>query len=237
MENFKSTKINELISAVVKTITEIDGVGKNMEIGEGKNKYNGVSDKDVKDKVGKKMAENGLCLLPIDVEEITDIKQWEDQYHNQKQRVLTRVKVRYLLSHASDQWVILTGIGHGIDSQDKAAGKATTYAMKYTMLYSFAVATGAIDDADTNHSDNMEIPLSTEPEGKTSEKTPEAPKKEIIDTKCDKLALMVNSLKYGELDKKGKRITVEVLCRVYDITPSAKKILEEAENEYLTLNK
>jgi len=54
------------------------------------------------------------------------------------------------------KWV--AGYGHGIDTQDKGAGKATTYALKYTLLYLFLVPTGKIDDADNDHSDEKEIP-------------------------------------------------------------------------------
>ena len=49
------------------------------------------------------------------------------------------------------------GYGHGIDSQDKAPGKATTYALKYALLYTFMVATGKIDDADSTHSDDIPV--------------------------------------------------------------------------------
>ena len=44
------------------------------------------------------------------------------------------VKTKYLLLHESGESLELAGYGHGIDSQDKGAGKATTYAMKNALL-------------------------------------------------------------------------------------------------------
>jgi hypothetical protein len=63
----------------------------------------------------------------------------------------------------------LSGYGHGVDSQDKGAGKATTYALKYTLLYLFLVPTGKIDDSDNDHSDNKEVPKTQPPVKKLPE--------------------------------------------------------------------
>jgi hypothetical protein len=73
------------------------------------------------------------------------------------------VKTTYLLLHESGESMELQGYGHGVDSQDKGAGKATTYALKYTLLYTFLVPTGKIDDSDNDHSDNKEVPKTQPP--------------------------------------------------------------------------
>lgn len=154
------TKIN-LAKAVISVMKAIKGIDKSMTVGSGTNSYKGVSDKDVKESIGKAMEDNGLCLLQIGVEAKTQIDRWEEtsQYGTkQKQSVLTEVVTKYLLLHESGESIELSGYGHGIDSQDKAAGKATTYAMKYTLLYTFMIATGKIDDADNEHSDDKEVP-------------------------------------------------------------------------------
>jgi hypothetical protein len=52
---------------------------------------------------------------------------------------------------------VLAGYGHGVDSQDKGAGKATTYAMKNMLLYSFMTPVGKIDDTETTHSEDISI--------------------------------------------------------------------------------
>ena len=134
-----------------------------MTIGSGSNSYKGVPDQEVKKVIGDAMAKNGLCMLPIDTESKTQIDRWEAPGYNggapvQKQSVFTEVKTKYLLLHESGESIELSGYGHGIDAQDKGAGKATTYALKYTLLYTFLVPTGKIDDADNTHSDTIETP-------------------------------------------------------------------------------
>ena len=103
------------------------------------------------------MAANGLCILPIDIEENTTVERWKEG-DKTKQSVFCRVKTKYLLCHTSGETQEISGIGHGVDSQDKAAGKATTYAMKYALLYTFMTPTGDIDDADETHSEEIKTP-------------------------------------------------------------------------------
>lgn len=153
-----------LAKAVIAVMKAIKGIDKSMTVGTGSNSYKGVSDKDVKQAIGEAMENNGLCILPIGIDAKTQIDRWEEtnQYGvKQKQSVLTEVVTKYLLLHESGESVELAGYGHGTDSQDKAAGKATTYALKYTLLYTFMVATGKIDDADNEHSDSKDVPAST----------------------------------------------------------------------------
>jgi hypothetical protein len=132
-----------------------------MTVGTGNSSYKGVSDKDVKEKIGKAMEANGLAIIPTGVTPSLRIDRWEEstQYGNKpKQAVFAEVTTKYLLLHESGEWIELSGYGHGADTQDKAAGKATTYALKYTLLYTFMVPTGKIDDADATHSDEGETP-------------------------------------------------------------------------------
>ena len=49
--------------------------------------------------------------------------------------------------------------GHGVDPQDKGAGKATTYSLKNCLLYTFLTPVGKIDDTDTTHSDDIKPPV------------------------------------------------------------------------------
>lgn len=156
---------SNLAKAVISVMKAVKNIDKNSNVGSGSNSYKGVSDKDVKKVIGEAMAKNGLCLLPIEVEPTTNIHRWEEQqtyqsktYTKQKQSVFTEVRTKYLLLHESGESQVLEGYGHGNDSMDKSAGKATTYALKYTMLYAFLTPTGHIDDADNTHSDEQNAP-------------------------------------------------------------------------------
>lgn len=150
--------MENLAKAILNVMQEVKGIDKSMTVGEGRNTYKGVSDKDVKQIIGAAMHKNGLAILPIGVEPRTEISRWEEETQwgpKQKQSVFTEVKTKYLLLHESGESMELSGYGHGVDSQDKGAGKATTYALKYTLLYTFLTPTGSIDDSDNTHSDEI----------------------------------------------------------------------------------
>lgn len=154
--------MENLSKAIIAVMNDVKGIEKSMTVGEGRMSYKGVPDKEVKKIIGASMAKNGLSMLPIDVEAITKIERWEEADYSgkikTKQSVFTEVKTKYLLLHTSGESLEISGYGHGVDSQDKGAGKATTYALKYALLYSFLVPTGDIDDADAMHSQEIETP-------------------------------------------------------------------------------
>ena len=159
--------MKQLTQAIIKAAQSIENIEKTMTVGSGNFSYSGVSDKEVKLIVRKAMFENGLVMIPTKVDPKTTIERWEevDQYSKatpkatkQKQQVFTEVVTTYLLMHTSGESMEVQGYGHGVDAQDKAAGKATTYAMKYALLYTFLIATGSIDDADSTHSNELPTP-------------------------------------------------------------------------------
>jgi len=157
------------------------------------------------------MAKNGLAIFPIDIEENTQLSEWDEtsqQYGTKrKQSIFTKVKTTYLLTHVSGEFITLMGYGHGVDSQDKSAGKATTYALKYALLYTFLIPTGKIDDSDTIHSDNIETPAKAkETENKVSE------------TKVNESKMLVEATK-----KIADAKTVEELGKVWELLPSLQK--------------
>ena len=156
--------MKQLFEAVIKVMQEVDGIEKGATVGKGNNAYKGVSDKDVKRAYKEAMSRNGLVILPIDIEENVRVDRWESEevwngqkQIKQKQQIMVEVKTKYLLGHISGESIELKGYGHGIDTQDKAAGKATTYALKNCLLYSFLNPTGDIDDTDTIHSDDIVV--------------------------------------------------------------------------------
>jgi len=161
--------MQKLAEAIIKTMADIAGIEKTMKVGEGNYSYQGVSDYEVKKVIGRAMQTNGLSLLPISVTPITKVERWTETNNYQKvvnkQSIFVEVQTKYLLLHESGESIEVAGYGHGVDSQDKAAGKATTYALKYAMLYLFLVPTGKIDDADIVHSNDIAIPTHEPDEG------------------------------------------------------------------------
>ena len=164
----RTSGLHESIINVMKAVKNID---KSMTVGSGQNSYKGVADKDVKYIIGSAMAENNLTCLPIDIQPKVQIDRWEVQetYNGntqikQKQSIFTEVIAKFLITHSlTNESLTIVGYGHGVDTQDKSAGKATTYALKNALLYSFLVPTGAIDDTDKTHSSAIEVPQKPRP--------------------------------------------------------------------------
>mgnify|MGYP002507815290 CR=1 FL=1 len=154
----KSESIVNVSLAISKVMFLVQNIEKNMTIGSGQYAYKGVADKDVKLAVSEAMIEAGLVILPVEITPKTTIDRWEESGKT-KQSCFVEVSTKYLIIHAdTGEYIEVCGYGHGVDTQDKAAGKATTYALKYALLYSFMIATGSIDDADNTHSDNHPLP-------------------------------------------------------------------------------
>lgn len=215
MENTNDTLPNgygEIVKAVNAVMTEVSFIEKDKTIGEGKNSYKGVSDEGVKKLIGAAMAKHGLAIFQVGIKATPNIYRFTDNNGYQKTSVFTEVVTKYRLCHISGEYVDLEGYGHGVDSQDKSAGKATTYALKYLLLYTFLVSTGKIDDADAVHSDEITKAVMVK-----VEKAPSKPKmtKEIADN-------YIAAILAGELGM------FEEATSKYDITPNGIKILSEA---------
>ena len=133
-------RIPTIYEAILNVMKDVKNIEKSMTVGAGNSAYKGVSDKDVKYIVGKAMEKHNLIILPIDIEPKLTIERWEeeafDNYQKknvtkQKQLVFTEVITTYRIFHTlTEKYVDVKGYGHGVDSQDKSAGKATTYALK-----------------------------------------------------------------------------------------------------------
>lgn len=146
--------MKQITQALTAVMAAVQNVEKNKTVGLGNNSYKGVEDKDVKVAIRGAMVQNGLAMVPIAIEPNVRIERWEETYGGQtkpKQSVMTEVKVTYRVLHTSGEYIDIVGYGHGIDTQDKSAGKATTYALKYALLYTFLIPTGSIDDADNEN--------------------------------------------------------------------------------------
>ena len=174
----------KISKAILEVMEEVKGIEKGADVGSGKMQYKGVKDIDVKKIIGASMKKHGLSIVPTSVEPSYQIDRWqeEDSWSKSvpkatktKQSIFTTVVTKYLLIHESGETIELSGYGHGVDSQDKGAGKATTYALKNTLLYTFLVPTGTIEDTDITHSQDIEVPQAP----------PKAPAK-VLPTMTDK---------------------------------------------------
>lgn len=150
--------MKEITKAILAVSKEVTAIEKSMQVGAGSYGYKAVSDSLVRNTLRPHMEKQGLVIVPITVEAVTHIDRWEDGGKN-KQSILTEAKTKYLLIHQeSGESIELAGYGHGVDSQDKGAGKATTYALKNTLLDLFLITKGEDFDTDATHSNDISVP-------------------------------------------------------------------------------
>jgi hypothetical protein len=149
--------MKEIAKAIIKVMQSVKGMEKNSNVGSGNYGYKGTKDQDVKEVFNDALATNGLCIVPTSIEPTTRGERWVEGTKT-KQSVFTEVNTKYLLLHTSGESIELAGYGHGVDNQDKGAGKATTYALKNCLLYTFLTPVGKIDDTDTTHSEDIPTP-------------------------------------------------------------------------------
>lgn len=205
-----------LHTAILNVMYEVKSIDKGMTVGSGNNSYKGVADKDVKYIIGQSMTRNGLTCVPIDMQPTLQVNEWEQEWNGNKQRkqsVFTTVICKFQLTHAkTGESIVICGYGHGVDPQDKGAGKATTYALKNALLYTFLVPTGQIDDTDNTHSKEIEVP-------QTPVKKPLPPIDEKKFNKyCDWILTKTE-------DNKGVVITVEYLKARHTLTDAQEQEL------------
>lgn len=209
----------KLSKAILKVMDEVKGIDKTLTVGAGRNSYKGVSDQEVKKVVGSSMQKHGLSIIPTNIETQVQISEWQEEWQGipkRKQQVHVEAKCTYLLLHESGESIEIVGYGHGVDSQDKAAGKATTYALKYALLYTFLVPTGKIDDADYKHSSEIEVPRKSK-----IQKVEKITKEKLKKDRFDKALISISEGKFSKDLMKSK----------FDLNKTQLKQLEELEDE------
>ena len=226
-----SEKKVELYKSIALVMKDVENIDKSMTVGKGGNSYKAVSDKDVKLAVRKAMQEHGLIMLPKDYETTLNIERWEEvdpwskstpKDVKTKQSVFVEAKCVYELIHVeTGQSVEIPAYGHGIDPQDKAAGKATTYALKTALLYAFLIPTGAVDDTDSEHSNDKEIPQKPKTQPKPQQ---------------NKALPKLDYVKAVKAIEEGKATVADIL-KVRTVTDAEKKALKEVEEHVKSKNK
>ena len=150
MEYSKEMNIWERMAAIS---AEIKSVEKRQEVGFGNNKYKAAVEADVLKPVKEAEAKFRVFSYPADHEIVS---QGELGAGGEKAKQFIRIKVKYVFVNLDnpEQVVSVVSYGDGVDSLDKAPGKAMTYADKYALMKAYKMVTG--DDPDQNASDDLE---------------------------------------------------------------------------------
>lgn len=144
----ETTKVYGKIAAVMRDVAYLKKDGR---VSTGKDKsFSAITEEKVTSVIGEAMRKHGLVIHPIkQTSEHREFTETRERYGKEVE-IISRyviVDVIYRVVDAeSGQFVTVQSTGTGVDSQDKAVGKAMTYAYKYALLRTFAIATG--DDPD-----------------------------------------------------------------------------------------
>lgn len=136
--------------------SELNAVAKNLSVGVGRNSYKAVGEADVLAAVKPIEAKHGIYSYPYDRRIVSEqIMTTESDYNGKvtkKNNQFIRVETtyRFVNTDKPDEYVDIKSYGDGVDSQDKAPGKAMTYSDKYALLKAYKIITG--DDPDQNYS-------------------------------------------------------------------------------------
>jgi hypothetical protein len=136
--------------------SEIKNVSKNLEVGVGKNSYKAVGEADVLFAVKQLEQKYKVYSYPCKREVIDRaILETEKEYNGnvtKGNQIFLRIETTYRFVNIEnpEEYIEITTYGDGIDTQDKAVGKAMTYADKYALLKAYKIITG--DDPDQEHS-------------------------------------------------------------------------------------
>lgn len=136
-----------------KITAEISAVAKNLQVGTGKSSYKAAGEADILASVKPIEAKNGVYSYPVEREIVeSGTMERETQYGKSVQLYMRiRVVYRFLCVDDPTSYIDIVSYGDGVDPQDKAPGKAMTYADKYALMKAYKIITG--DDPDQNMSE------------------------------------------------------------------------------------
>lgn len=156
-----STEINNIYEKLANITNEIKTVNKSLEVGSGKNKYKAVSEADVLSAVKELENKYKVYSYPVSRKVIdSNVLQIEREYDDKVikgNQIFLRLEIiyRFVNIEKPEEFVEITSYGDGVDTQDKAPGKAMTYADKYALMKAYKIVTG--DDPDAEPSPGLEV--------------------------------------------------------------------------------
>lgn len=140
--------------------SEINRVAKNLKVDISKSQsYKAVAESDVLEAVKPIEEKYGIYSYPFSRNIIKDetytTQTTYDGRTTEKNTFFLRVETvyRFVNTDKPDEFIDIITYGDGVDTQDKAPGKAMTYGDKYALLKAYKIQTG--DDHDASASGNL----------------------------------------------------------------------------------
>lgn len=135
--------------------SEISTVAKNLSVDAGKSSYKAVGEADVLAAVKPIEAKHGVYSYPFERCIVESGEMVSQTKYGERKQLFMRVATVYRFVNVDnpDDFVDIQTYGDGVDTQDKAPGKAMTYGDKYALLKAYKIQTG--DDPDQTASEDL----------------------------------------------------------------------------------
>lgn len=162
-----------IFEKMLEITSKIGNVNKNLTVGEGKTSYKAVGEADVLKAVKEMEKEYKIYSYPydrtiIDNQIIPTEKEYKETItRSTKQFMRIETTYRFVNVEKPDEYIDIKTYGDGLDSGDKAPGKAMTYSDKYALLKAYKMISG--DDPDQNPSGENEWQETTENNSKVTD--------------------------------------------------------------------
>ena len=137
--------IFERMSAIT---SEITAVAKNLSVGTGKSGYKAVGEADVLAAVKPIEAKHGVYSYPYTRRIVESGTMEKETQYGKTVQLYMRVETvyRFICIDNPESYIDIVTYGDGVDTQDKAPGKAMTYGDKYALLKAYKIITGEDPD-------------------------------------------------------------------------------------------
>lgn len=206
---------------MMRITADISTVAKNLNVDTGKGKgYKAVSEADVLAAVKPIEAKYGVYSYPFSRSVIDSGEMITQTNYGERKQLYLRIETvyRFVNIEKPDEFVDITTYGDGVDTQDKAPGKAMTYADKYGLLKAYKIQTG--DDPDKDASADL---VSV---GKKTRPVEPSPMEDIANMKISEIKVNVLKTKCRE-DGVPEKILLG-LYKVQDLSQMTEKMFSNA---------
>lgn len=216
--------IYEKMSAITK---EISAVAKDLNVGYGKNQYKATSEQNVLAAVKPLEEKYRVYSYPCNrqiVEAGVLVNTNRDGQEIRQNFIRIETTYRFVDVDKPEEYIDVTTYGDGVDSQDKAPGKAMTYGDKYALLKAYKIITG--DDPDQDESQTMKSKgktdlkpvtssINAEPQTAETQTTEKARSETLNETEWQALQRFIAGLapQKPETKEDMKRLIDDVLAR------------------------
>lgn len=152
-EEIKAMNLWEKMSQIS---SEVEAVFKDMQVGGNSYGYKAVGVEQVITKVNDKMTKYGVVIYPTNqkINFIDEEVLKKDGTVGINRVVNAEIEYTVVNIHKPDEKIVTFGFAQGLDSGDKASGKANTYCYKYVLLRLFNIAV-LNEDPDKTHSNDL----------------------------------------------------------------------------------